>query len=99
MKILVLGSNQVNDRKSVFRALDETRFNITDVFTSIPNKVTYYAEQWAMFEMLNVKRLQHQKIPKFVDGVMLIWESRENLPIELIDDLNKKNLRFEIHLV
>jgi len=99
MKIFVIGSNQVNDRKDVFRSLDDSRFHITDVFTAVPNKVTYYAEQWAMFEMLNLKRLPHNKVPKFVDGVIMIWESQENLPEELINQVNGLKIPFEIHLV
>jgi len=111
MKIIVAGTRSIVDEDIIFKIIDKSDFDITEVVSGGARGVDIVAEKWAKSRKIPIKQfLPHYNVenPKYApllrntdmaayaDGLIAIWDGKSKGTKHMIDSMKRLNKPVEI---
>ena len=111
MKVIVAGSRGIEDAEVVYRTIEESPFEITEVVSGTARGPDTLGENWAMAHNLPVKRIPAQwdthgkkagpirnsTMAEYADALVAVWDGESRGTKNMIKEAQSKGL--PVHLV
>lgn len=113
MKVVVAGSRNILDYASVARAIEASKFQITEVVSGTANGVDRLDERWARANGVDIKEMpanwaQHGKtagpirnrqMAEYCDAAVIVWDGKSRGALNMIQQMKKTGKPYFIDVV
>jgi hypothetical protein len=114
MKVVVAGTRTIKDKDVVFKALNNTAFEITELFSGGAQGVDQIGEEWARSKNIPIKvykphyaienpihapLLRNVSMAQDGDALIAIWKDESRGTAHMINCMRKLNKPIEIILI
>jgi len=113
MKVIIAGSREIFDYNIVKEAIEESKFEITEVVSGTARGVDSLGERWAYEHKIPVKRfpadwdkhgkaagiIRNSEMANYGEALIAIWDGESRGTKNMIDTAKKKNLQVFIKII
>jgi hypothetical protein len=113
MKVIIAGSRDIFDYDIVKKAIEESKFEITEVVSGNARGVDSLGERWAYEHKIPVKRfpadwdkhgkaagpIRNSEMANYSEALIAIWDGSSRGTNNMIDIAKKKNLKVFVKII
>lgn len=113
MKVIIAGSREIFDYEVVKMAIEESKFEITEVVSGVARGVDSLGERYAYERKIQIKRfpadwdkhgkaagpIRNIEMANYAEALIAIWDGKSRGTKHMINEAKKKNLKVFVKIV
>lgn len=105
MRVIIAGSREIKDWETIYTAVDNSKFSITEVVSGKARGVDQYGELWAKAHSIPIiefpanwdrlgKRagfIRNETMAEYADALIAVWDGKSKGTFHMIGEMVKRN--------